>query len=602
MKITDTHSGQGIVPGGMSRRKAWLLLIICMCMTTLPFLGLTDFNTKGEPREAVVAYSILSQDDWILPTNNGGEIPYKPPFFHWCIAAASLLNGGVVNEYTSRLPSALALIAMCASVFAFFARRRSTAIGLLTAVVTFTAFEIYRAGMNCRVDMMLTALSVGAMLLLYRWWERGMHGLPWWAILLMSCATLTKGPVGIIIPCVSAGIFMLIRGVHFWPIFIRLVLSGFLSLILPLCWYVAAYGRGGEEFLALVLEENFGRMSGTMAYESHLNPWYYNIVTLVAGFLPWTIAALTALFIIKWKAAATGLRRDVPSLWHTFRTWIGSLEPVTLFSLVCAATVFIFYCIPASKRSVYLMPMYPFTAYFLALMLGWMAQRKRGTVLGLGDGLAALGTLMFILFVVIKCGWVGASVFGHGRHAAANAAMLSGLRHASGFLTWIWALIPVAAAAVWWGYTRKRVTGYAVPLAAGGILFCLYIAFSGVYQPALLNTKSKKAMAAEILKAYPDAPSQIYEFIAAAEEAAGNPMHFFELDYYMGDPVRNFRREDPEEGYLLIEPGDAEMWLPRFEKEGYRFTLLREPGEAEPKHTPSLYRFTLPDPPEQGPQ
>ena len=91
-----------------SQRYFLLLLAIC-AFTILPFLGLTDFHTKGEPREAVVALSFIDSGNWILPTNTGGDIPYKPPFFHWLIAAFSLLNGGEVTEYTSRLPSALAL-------------------------------------------------------------------------------------------------------------------------------------------------------------------------------------------------------------------------------------------------------------------------------------------------------------------------------------------------------------------------------------------------------------------------------------------------------------------------------------------------------------
>lgn len=354
------------------RRTGTVLAFICM-LALLPFLGLTDFNTKGEPREAVVALSIIDQNNWILPTNNGGEIPYKPPFLHWCVAAASMLNGGVVNEYTSRLPSALALIGMTLATFSFFARRRDTAVGLLTATVLFTAFEIYRAGMNCRVDMMLTALSVGAIYMLYRWWERGMRGFPALAILLMSAATLTKGPVGIIIPCLATGCLMLLRGVPFFKAFIWLALWGVLSLILPLCWYAAAYGQGGQEFLDLVIEENFGRMTGTMAYESHLNPWYYNIVTLAAGFLLWTLAAVAALFVARWS----GLRGSTHDAWSRLRRNVAEMRPCTLLALTAAAVIFIFYCLPASKRSVYLMPMYPFTAYFVAEMLIWMSRRRR---------------------------------------------------------------------------------------------------------------------------------------------------------------------------------------------------------------------------------
>ena len=64
----------------LTTRNAFWLLLIVACVTILPFLGLADFHTKGEPREAVVAYSMLDSGDWILPRNNGGEIPYKPPF------------------------------------------------------------------------------------------------------------------------------------------------------------------------------------------------------------------------------------------------------------------------------------------------------------------------------------------------------------------------------------------------------------------------------------------------------------------------------------------------------------------------------------------
>ena len=133
-----------------------ILAIVMM----IPFLGLTDFNTKGEPREAVVAYTMLEHGNWILPINNGGDIPYKPPFFHWCIAFFSLFIGHV-NEYTSRLPSAVSLVLMTIGGFVFYAKRKNAPTSLIAAILTLTAFEVHRAGMNCRVDMVNTAL----------WWE-----------------------------------------------------------------------------------------------------------------------------------------------------------------------------------------------------------------------------------------------------------------------------------------------------------------------------------------------------------------------------------------------------------------------------------------------
>ena len=87
--------------------------------------------------------------------------------------------------------------------------------------------------MNCRVDMVNSALMVGAMYLLYRWWERGKHQLPWLAILCMSGATLTKGPVGIILPCFVMGVFMLTQRENFWGIVWRMAHSA--GTMLPTC-------------------------------------------------------------------------------------------------------------------------------------------------------------------------------------------------------------------------------------------------------------------------------------------------------------------------------------------------------------------------------
>ena len=71
------------------KNKQFIILAVVCVVTLLPFMGLTDFHTKGEPREAIVAYSMIETGNWTLPVNNGGDIAYKPPLFHWCIAVLS---------------------------------------------------------------------------------------------------------------------------------------------------------------------------------------------------------------------------------------------------------------------------------------------------------------------------------------------------------------------------------------------------------------------------------------------------------------------------------------------------------------------------------
>ena len=103
--------------------------------------------------------------------------------------------------------------------FYFVARRRGISEGLCTALVLLTAFEIHRAGLNCRVDMVLTMLTVNAIYCFYDWWKKGMNGISWSATLMMSLATLTKGPVGMVVPCLAVGIFLLMQRVNFFKAF-----------------------------------------------------------------------------------------------------------------------------------------------------------------------------------------------------------------------------------------------------------------------------------------------------------------------------------------------------------------------------------------------
>ena len=94
--------------------------------------------------------------------------------------------------------------------------------------------------------------------------------------------------------------------------------------------------------------------------------------------VPWTLVLLISLFGLKWKkihllpeGASVGER--LKKAWCKFR----SQSPLQLFAWVVILTIFIFYCIPKSKRSVYLLPIYPFMGMLLAEYLLALVQRAR---------------------------------------------------------------------------------------------------------------------------------------------------------------------------------------------------------------------------------
>lgn len=586
----------------IERNLPLLAVIIVAALMLLPFLGLADFNTKGEPREAVVALSMLKSGDWILPVNNGMDIPYKPPFFHYCIAAVSLLAGGI-GEYTSRLPSALALWALAVGCFCFYHRRVSAASALVGSLLLLTSFEVHRAGTNCRVDMLLTVFTVGAMLLFYRWWERGSRGVPLLAVLCMSCAVLTKGPVGFIVPCFVMGVFTLLRGGGFWRTLLTYAGFALLSCVLPAVWYVAAWREGGSHFLDLVYEENIGRMTGSMSYESHEHSFPYNFFTLAMGWLPWTLLALFSLFSKPWKgcsrralahmAGEGGWRERIVRL----RVGIMQVPPVQLFTWLGFLLVLFFYSLPSSKRSVYLLPCYPFMAVLLAQYVEWLWRtRRHGTLRGYTVLMVGLSLLLTAVFAAVRLGAVPDSVF-HGKHAAANIAMLHALRDTP-FSLWSLLLValPVANAAVVAGDLRRESYRRNMRLALYDLIspvVLLFMALDGFYQPVVLNTKSLRPMAEYVARTFPGEP--LYQHVESPM------MHFFGADFYLGDSMAQFETavaadgstvaRTPERGVLVVPESDFAGLAQRHPE--CRFTLISTSADkaSEMKGRVGFYRF-----------
>ena len=206
---------------GPSSAALAVLLLIAVTTLWLPWLGDCLFYSKGEPREAIVAMSMLQSGDWVLPVS-AGEMPYKPPMLAWLISIfAVVFNGGVVNEFVARMPSALAAIALVMATYFWARRHRSEEFALAAAIVLATSFEVFRAAEACRVDMVLTACMVGAIFMLQRLIDDPNTPRRWWrrvaVVLLLSGATLTKGPIGAFLPLLAVGIVaaMLISGFAF---------------------------------------------------------------------------------------------------------------------------------------------------------------------------------------------------------------------------------------------------------------------------------------------------------------------------------------------------------------------------------------------------
>lgn len=549
-----------------------ILLLFIATVSVLLWIGAGDFYTKGEPREASVAVSMIEDGNWILPQVYADEFAYKPPFTHWLMAIFSLPKGEV-SPFTARLPSALAFIIMIGVCFVFFGEHLKFQKAFLACLIMITSFELHRAAMTARVDMVLTFLIVAGLISLYLWEDkRQLKGIPIASVLLLSCAVLVKGPVGIILPLLVFEIYLLLlKKYKFWNIVIKAVIVALLSMILPAIWYYLAYKTAGQEFLDLVWAENFGRFLGSenldIKYDlGHKETFLYNFLTLIAGFVPWTILLFFSLFGIKYSFKFAGFK----SIWEK----ICSLSKVKLFSLVASVIIIAFYCIPSSKRSVYLMPAYPFISIFIAQFVLYLTEYKTRITRIFSYTIAVIGSLVFIICLLTIA-----------THVVDPAALLGSFVKDEKAITDI--------GLIWNSFQTPRIT-YMVLF--GVLLFALYVLFlqlgrknnlkilyatigtylainlvlDGVVLPAYKNGISTKPLAQEIEEVYLDGNKNIYVVNNLLEYS-----NMYGLNFYLHNNFHNFEKEMPEKGLLLIGKDDFTKLSAKYADQ-YEFDLLKE--------------------------
>lgn len=588
-----------------SLRFVFWTVIIISAITLLPFLGNTDFTTKGEPREAVVAVSMLNQHNWILPINNGFDIPYKPPFFQWCIAALSMIVGHV-SEFTSRLPSALSLIVMLCVGALFYAKRKNNTIGLLSAMLALTAFEVHRAGTNCRVDMVLTMFIVCALYALYEWWERGCRRLPWIAVLCMSGATLTKGPVGMVLPCFVMFVFMLFTawqqgklcGRIIWKTTYKLFLSAVLASVLPLIWYWAAYRQGGDQFMALVMDENVGRFLGKMKAVTHANPWHYNFLMLIAGWLPWTLPLLLSLFVLPWRKFANSFTKGESTGKVTLKSRIMAAmrkaDAVQVFTWLSFLLILFFYCIPKSKRGVYLLPCYPFMAVLIVEYMAWLVKRSLFPIRFYIGFLSIVGFILTVALVILRAGLVPDSIF-YGKHAWENIQMLHALSDGSMSLGDIlMALMPLLAACLGLMTLMRHRSCFVTshPVFASTVMTLLvFMAFDGYYKPTVVGCQSLRPVAMQVEQAAKGEP--VFALTTINKREVGDDvLRLYGIDFYLGDNVRQLDVDRPRKGVVVVPAQCKSLLSEPFAKQYSFKEIMRTEHRASCfKDTIYVYQF-----------
>ncbi len=135
--------------------RRWLtgLLLLTFC-GYLFFYGLTTGELyRTESLRAIVAAEFLHTGNWIVPMLYGEPLFTKPPGMYAAIALVSWPSGGV-NEWTARLPSALAATFTVLLFYWYFSRQLGRLAGLLAALILPMSFMWLDKVPAAEIDML----------------------------------------------------------------------------------------------------------------------------------------------------------------------------------------------------------------------------------------------------------------------------------------------------------------------------------------------------------------------------------------------------------------------------------------------------------------
>ena len=328
----------------------YVLLAVVSGLLFFPGLGTRDFWAPGEPIYGEVIRVMFEKNNWLVPMLNGQIYADKPVLYFWLALALSKIVGGV-SEWTVRLPAALGGLGLVFAVYHFGKTFYDRQTGFIAALVLATTSRLLWESRYLRLDTVLSFfLFLGYLFFLKAFFEKGGKGFFLGAYACFALATLTKGPIGIVLP--GLAVISLIAATGRWRQIkhMRLISGAVVVAALILPWLMLLHVRGEDQwihdFIWIHNVQNFA-----LRPIGHVRPFYYYFLNLPADFLPWTLLVPGALiFYYPWR---DGLRENPASL-----------------GLVCwFAAVFIFFTASKSKIAYYLLPLLPTLAVLSARYL-----------------------------------------------------------------------------------------------------------------------------------------------------------------------------------------------------------------------------------------
>lgn len=374
--------------GRLELRDLIILTIVIGLFFTF-MLGNRPLHVPDEGRYVEISREMAATGDYLTPRLNGVKYFEKPALFYWIEAFSIELFG--LREFTLRLWPALFALLGCLAVAAAGARLFGRLTGLLSAIILATCSLYYGLSRVIILDMPVSILVTLALLSFLTGtreapgWKRRL--LLWGFYAFSALAVLTKGLIGIILPGMVIGAWILLLGE--WRMLKTLYFPSGLALFLLVAapWHILVNSVNPEFFQFYFIQEHFLRYLTKM--HSRYQPVWFFIPVVLLGLFPWS-----AFFV-------QAIKHSLPSSWkerHEHRD--------AVFLMLWAGLVFLFFSASSSKLPPYILPVFPPLALLTGryLAAAWDSFDFPGVLAGYSAFLVA-SLLLSAAFVCLPYYW-----------------------------------------------------------------------------------------------------------------------------------------------------------------------------------------------------
>ena len=299
---------------------------------------------------SITAREMLESGDWIWPTCNGEPRLQKTPLSYWLVAGLAKITGRV-DEFTTRLPSAIFGVLSAAAILYFVNQWLTFRIAVISMGVWATSVGYICYAHSARPEMALTFFILLCFLSFYSAItakgrdKQVVYMLVFW--ISFALANLAKGPAPlplVLIPLFFyVAIFRQWKKLFNWVSVVGLII--FLAILLP--WPLAIAHKLNWD-LILWKREFVDRFLGD--YVPGNKPFYYYLPKMFMFILPWVAFLPMALAAPFYK------------VWNKKR-------PVMQFLWLWFVVDLVFLTITGGKRQHYILPLMPAMAISIGILM-----------------------------------------------------------------------------------------------------------------------------------------------------------------------------------------------------------------------------------------